>query len=50
MATPQIAVQLQPTNKQFAAARTEFKEFSIGELKEFEQMFSKFDTGLCRCL
>jgi len=34
-----------PLNKQFQAARTEFKEFSIYELKKFEEMFRKYNTS-----
>eukprot|EP00276_Gloeochaete_wittrockiana_P013275 CAMPEP_0184331296 /NCGR_PEP_ID=MMETSP1089-20130417/620_1 /TAXON_ID=38269 ORGANISM="Gloeochaete wittrockiana, Strain SAG46.84" /NCGR_SAMPLE_ID=MMETSP1089 /ASSEMBLY_ACC=CAM_ASM_000445 /LENGTH=170 /DNA_ID=CAMNT_0026654119 /DNA_START=36 /DNA_END=548 /DNA_ORIENTATION=+ len=33
------------TKRQFQAARTEFKELSIGELKEFELMFALYDTS-----
>jgi hypothetical protein len=29
----------------FQDARTEFKELSIGELKDYEAMFLKYDTG-----
>ena len=29
----------------FQAARTEFKELSIQELKDYEQLFVKYDTG-----
>mmetsp|Transcript_6200 Transcript_6200/g.9668 ORF Transcript_6200/g.9668 Transcript_6200/m.9668 type:complete len:176 (+) Transcript_6200:38-565(+) len=31
--------------KQFQAARTEFKELSISELKEYEQLFEKYNTS-----
>eukprot|EP01097_Dermamoeba_algensis_P006459 TRINITY_DN4041_c0_g1_i1.p1 TRINITY_DN4041_c0_g1~~TRINITY_DN4041_c0_g1_i1.p1 ORF type:complete len:183 (-),score=68.79 TRINITY_DN4041_c0_g1_i1:107-655(-) len=31
--------------KAFQAARTEFKEFAISELKEYENLFSKYDSG-----
>src|SRR5271156_3714045 len=30
--------------KQFGAARTEFKEMSIQELKSYEELFTKYDT------
>ena len=33
------------TKRQFQAARTEFKELSIGELKEYEVMFALYDTS-----
>jgi len=33
------------TKRQFQAARTEFKELSIGELKEYETMFALYDTS-----
>jgi len=33
------------SSKTFQNARAEFKEFSIGELKEFEKMFSRFDLN-----
>ena len=34
--------------KAFQQARTEFKELSIGELKEYEALFIKYDTGKVR--
>ena len=38
MATPAM-------RKAFQEARTEFKELSIGELKDYELLFIKYDTG-----
>ena len=38
MATPAM-------RKAFQEARTEFKELSIGELKDYEVLFTKYDTG-----
>lgn len=41
-ATP--AVKLTPA-KAFQNARSEFREFSIPELKQFEDMFRKYDVN-----
>mmetsp|Transcript_34551 Transcript_34551/g.97451 ORF Transcript_34551/g.97451 Transcript_34551/m.97451 type:complete len:171 (-) Transcript_34551:139-651(-) len=42
MAAPKVTAEMR---KQFQAARTEFKELSIKELKDFEVLFAKYNTS-----